>query len=89
MYVHMCGVCICICCKLHVCIGYYRCVLCLLACTCSRPILHRIGCSGFTKLGSGCFKICSNQPKHAHGEGEADHGRDEQGEEHPVISSRP
>ena len=30
-----------------------------------------------------------NQSKHAHGEGEADHGRDEQGEEHPVISSRP
>ena len=44
--------------ELHVCIGYDKCMLCLLVCKCSRLILHHVGCSGFHKLGSGCFKTC-------------------------------
>ena len=33
--------------ELHVDICYYKCVLCLLACKCSRLILHHVGGSGF------------------------------------------
>ena len=87
VYIHV--VCICICYGMHVNICYNRSVLCFLVCKCSRPILHHVGCSGFTKLGSGSLQNMLRTTKHAHGRGEADHGRDEQGEEHPVISSRP
>ena len=75
--------------ELHVYVCCDKCVLCLLACTCSRLILHCIGCSGFTKLGSGSLQNMLNQPKRAHDRAEANHGRDGQSEEHSAKSSRP
>ena len=75
--------------EVHAYIGYYRCMLCSLACTCSRLILHHVGCSGFTKLGSGSLQNVFKRRELAHGRARATHGRDEQGEGHPVKPSRP
>ena len=75
--------------KLHVSIGYYKHMLCLLACKCSRLILHHVGGSGFHKLGSGSLQNMFKRRKLAHDRAKAAHGRDAQGEEHHVKPSRP